>query len=145
MAATREESAITWSSAAYQDCTVNATVYSSDAVTFNAADWDAEIALYADNQGTPASGDLITFGIRYSVGSVDGSAGDDYNNPNNTEFLAQLDTYNNDESDAYGIVMRTVPIRTAPKSFIITANAPQGASRTIRVRAALITRRSAVT
>lgn len=145
MASTRTETAITWPTGqASQTCSVNATIYPSDVISFDAEDWDGEVMLWADNQGTPASGDLVTFGILYSVGSVDGSAGDDFNNLNNYEFLAQLDTYNNDESGADGVVLRTVPIRTTAKSFKIVANAPVGTTRNIVVRAALITRRNAV-
>lgn len=141
MASSKVETAITWPTAAASVTLSSNNAWStSEAIAFNIEDWDGEVVLYVDNAGTPASGDTVTLGILYSDGSVDGSAGDDYVNAENYEFLALLDTYNNQASG--GIVARTVPVRTANKAFKICAQGPQVATRNIVVRAALITHRA---
>lgn len=140
MASSKVETAITWSSAASVNLSSNNSWSVSDAVDLNAEDWDGEVVVYVDNAGTPAAGDTVTAGILYSAGNVDGSAGDDYVNVENYEFLALLDTYNNQASG--GIVSRTIPVRTANKAFKICVSGPQVATRNIVVRAALITHRA---
>ena len=140
MASSKVETAVAWSSAASVTLSSNNAWSVSDAIAFNAEDWDGEVVIYVDNAGTPASGDTVMVGILYSDGNVDGSAGDDYVNVENYEFLALLDTYNNQASG--GIVSRTVRVRTAKKAFKICPRGPQVASRNIVVRAALITHRA---
>ena len=115
MASSKVETAVAWSSAASVTLSSNNAWSVSDAIAFNAEDWDGEVVIYVDNAGTPASGDTVMVGILYSDGNVDGSAGDDYVNVENYEFLALLDTYNNQASG--GIVSRTVPVRTANKEI----------------------------
>ena len=139
MSSSKVESAVTWSSAASVTLSVNNTWSLSDAILFNIEDWDAELIVYADNAGTAASGDTVTVGVLYSDGNVDGSAGDDYVNPQNYEALTLLDTFNNSASG--GIVSRSVPLRTAAKGFQLCVQGPQVATRNIVVRAALITHR----
>jgi hypothetical protein len=140
MASSKVETAIVWSAAASVTLSSNNAWSVSDAIAFNVEDWDGEVVVYVDNAGTPASGDTVTVGILYSDGNVDGSAGDDYVNVENYEFLALLDTYNNQASG--GIVSRTVPVRTANKGFKLCVSGPQVASRNIVARAALITHRA---
>lgn len=140
MASSKVETAITWPTGAASVTLSSNNAWSlSEAVTFNAEDWDGEIQVWVDNAGTPASGDTVTVGILYSVGNVDGTAGDDYVNAENYELLALLDTFSNQASG--GIVSRTIPVRTANKAFKICARGPQVASRNIVVRAGLITHR----
>lgn len=142
MASTREETQIQWSASSEITISNTDTWNLSDAVTFNAEDWDAELMLWADNQGSPASGDIVTVGIAYTGGEVDGSAGNDYTNPENIEPLRVLDTYNND--DGNGVVLRSVPIRTAALGFKLAVKAATGATRNVKFRARLVTRRNAV-
>jgi len=139
MASSKVETAITWAAAASQNLSANNTWYLSDAFAFNIEDWKGEVHIYADNASTPASGDTLEVGILYSCGSVDGSAGDDFVNADNYEFLAWLDSYNND--DGTGIVSRTVPVRVTPKSAKLAVRGPAVATRNIVARAALITHR----
>jgi hypothetical protein len=139
MASSKIETAITWAAAASQTLSANNTWYLSDAVAFNAEDWKGEVHVYGDNAGTPASGDTLEVGILYSCGSVDGAAGDDYVNADNYEFLAWLDSYNND--DGTGIVSRSLPVRATAKSFKLAVRGPAVATRNIVARAALITHR----
>lgn len=139
MPSSKIETAITWSAAASVTAVANNAWYISDAVAFNAEDWSGEVHVYADNVGTPAAGDTLEVGILYSCGSVDGSAGDDFVNADNCEFLALLDSYNND--DGTGIVSRTVPVRATAKSFKLAVRGPAVAARNIVASAALITHR----
>ena len=141
MSSSKVETAITWPTAAASVNLSSNNAWSlSEAVAFNIEDWDGEVQIWADNAGTPASGDTVTVGILYSDGNVDGSAGDDYVNAENFEFLALLDTYGAQASG--GIVSRTVPVRTANKAFKLCVQGPQVATRNVVIRAALITHRA---
>ena len=134
MPSTRNEVAISWpTAAAYVDITSggNAT---SEVCTFNAEAWDAALTLYADNQGTPASGDTVDVFIEWTSGSVDGTAGDDYDTPKGAQWVARLNTYAID-SDGEDPQQKTVPLTTmAAKAFKLYAKNNSG-GRTIRVRA----------
>lgn len=133
MASSRNETGITWSSAAYIDVTSggNAT---SDVFTFNAEDWDAAIQIDANNQGTAAPGDLLVAYILWSAGNIDGSAGDDYDTVAHAQSLKILDTYAEDPA------RHTIPIPSAAKAFKLYVVSSAG-SNTIRVRAGVITHR----
>lgn len=133
MASSRNETGITWSSAAYIDITSGSNA-TSDAFAFNVEDWDASLTLHADNQGTPASGDTVDVYVEWSSGSVDGSAGDDYDTPKGAQWVARLNTYATD-SDGEDPQQKTVPLTTmAAKAFKLYAKNNSG-GRTIRVRA----------
>lgn len=138
MASTKAETAITWSSAAYTDITSGSNA-TSDATSFNVEDWDAAVTVHADNQGTPASGDTVDVEILWTTGSVDGSAGDDYDTAKGGQWIMRLNTYSTD-SDGEDPQQKTVTIPTAAKGFKIYAKNNSG-GRTIRVRAELITHR----
>lgn len=137
MASSRTETGITWSSAA-SIALSSATAVVSDLTAYNVEDWDAEIGVTALNGGTPASGDIVTVQIAYSVGNIDGSAGDDYSTTKGAEYLGQLNTFATD-ANGENPQMKTWPIRTGAKGFKLIVIAPQGASRTITVRAGVIT------
>ena len=139
MASSRVETQITWSSAS--SVTVSsATVVTSDAFTFNAEDWDAELQVNADNAGTPASGDTCDVYIAYTTGDILGDSSSDYATTEHAEYLGRLDTVaaNTPGEDP---ASRTVRIRTAPLGFKILASCPQAASRNIVVRARVVTHR----
>lgn len=141
MASTKNETVVNFSSSA--EITLNDNNWHvSDAVAFNVEDWDAEILAWADNQGTPASGDTVDVRVLYTNGNVDGVAGDDYVNQDNGEFLALLDTYNND--DGNGVVLSSVPLRTCPDGFKLAVKAAAGATRNVKFRALLQTHRGAI-
>lgn len=139
MASSRVETQITWSSAS--SVTVSsATVVTSDAFTFNAEDWDGEVQVYADNAGTPTSGDVADFYIAYTAGDILGNSGSDYATTEHAEYLGRLDTVaaNTPGEDPASLTFR---IRTAPLGFKILASCPQAASRNIVVRARVVTHR----
>lgn len=138
MASTRNETQITWSAASSLSVSAGAT-QTSDAFTFNAEDWEAVVQLSADNDGTPASGDTVTFYASYTSGDILGDSGDDYDTTEHAQLLALLDTVaaNAPGEDPARV---TVPLNTAAKGLkIIAVN--NSAGRAITVRARVITHR----
>jgi hypothetical protein len=139
MASSRNETQITWSSASSVSLNSNS-AFTSDAFTYNAEDWAAELQVHADNSGTPASGDTVDVYIAYTAGDILGDTGSDYDTTEHAEFLCRLDTYatNTPGEDPAG---KTVPIRTGALGFKIIAQANQGATRAVTFRARVVTHR----
>lgn len=140
MPSSRVETQITWSAAS--SVTVNsATVVASDAFTFNAEDWDADLQVHVDNQGTPASGDVVDVYIAYTTGDILGDTGSDYATTEHADYLGRIDTVaaNTPGEDP---ASRGFRIRTAPLGFKVLVSCPQAASRNIVVRARVCTHRS---
>lgn len=133
---THTESQVLWSAANHLDIS-SSSVGTSDALAINAATVEASLALRADNQGTPASGDLMEFYILYSNGDVTGGEGSDtFDTAEQGTLLAVLDT---NEDDPAGV---TVPLPvTAAKSFRVYA-VNRSSGRTIRAMARLMEKRS---
>lgn len=142
MAITRVETGITWSSAA--SITINAaTVFASDAFTFDATTIGATIAVSADNQGTPASGDTVTFYLAYTSGDLLGDAGDDYDTDEHSTPLGVVDTYpSNTPGEDPGRKTFILPT-TIPKGAKLLAQSPNAATRNIIIRARLTEQRAA--
>lgn len=141
MASSRVETQVQWSASSSVTISSNTSYNASDAVTFNAEDWEAAIQVSADNAGTPASGDTVTVYIAYSSGDVLGDTGNDYDTDEHATILGVLDTYatNTPGEDP---ARRTFPLpTTAPGAFKLLALAPQAASRNIVLRARLVTHR----
>lgn len=140
MASSRNETQITWNTGSSSVTLSSASRVTSDAFTFNAEDWDADLQLYADNQGTPASGDVVDFYIHYSTGDILGDSGNDYATNEHAEFLCRLDTYatNTPGEDP---VSKVIPIRTTSPAFTISCESPNAATRNVVVRARIATRR----
>lgn len=140
MASSRVETQITWSSASSLSVSSGAT-QTSDAFTFNAEDWAAAVQLSADNDGSPAAGDTVTFYIAYTAGDILGNSGSDYDTAEHATYLATLDTVaaNTPGEDPARV---TVPIDATALGFqIIAKNNSSG--RAITVRARVVTHRSA--
>ncbi len=139
MAATKPEGAITWSSAASVTLS-SATAVASDAFTFNVEDWDADLAIHATYSGSASSGDVVNVRVAFSVGNIDGSAGDDYATTEHAEYVGRLDLFaTNTPGENPALIV--VPIRTASKAFKVIVDAPQAATHNIVVRAGVITHR----
>lgn len=134
------ETQITWGAAA-QITLANNTRNESDAVTLNVEDWDGSVQISADNQGTPASGDVVDVYVKWSNGDVLGDAGDDFDTDEHAEFLCRLDTYpaNTPGEDP---ARKTVPLMISGKKALrLSVVAAQGATRNVVVRARLVTHR----
>jgi hypothetical protein len=141
MASSRNEQQVTWSSGSTSvTLSSNNTRSTSDAMTFNVEDWDADLILYADNAGTPASGDTVDFYIHYSAGDLNADAADDYATAEHAEFLCRLDTYatNTPGEDP---AAKVIPIRATSGKFKVSCEGPQVASRNIACRARVVSHR----
>mgnify|MGYP001769254910 CR=1 FL=1 len=140
MASTKTETQITWSAA--NSVSLNsASRFDSDAVTLNVEDYSATLQIYADNSGTPASGDVVDVYVKYTNGDILGDSGDDFNSPEHATWVGRLNTYGA-ENPGEDPADRTVEIPVvARKALRVSAVAPQGATRPITFRARLITHR----
>lgn len=140
MASTKVEAQITWSAAASVSLN-SASRVDSDPVTLNVEDYSGTLQIYADNSGTPASGDVVDVYVKYSNGDILGDSGDDYDTAEHATFVGRLDTFgaNTPGEDP---AMRTVEIPVVGrKAMRVSAQAPQGATRAITFRARLVTHR----
>lgn len=138
MAATINETQITWSSASSKTLSTSARV-NSDAITLNAADGATSVQISADNAGTPASGDVVNVYAAYSNGDILEDSGDDFDTDKGAEFLGQLDTYTTAGEDP---IRKTFTLRTFGKKAVkIGVAAPQAGSRNVVIRARLVTNR----
>lgn len=141
MASSRAATQITWSSA--NSITLNSnSAQTSDALTFNAETWEADIQFSADNSGTPASGDYVDVWIAWTTGDVLGDTGDDYDTTEHAEFMCRLDTYGSN-TPGEDPARKTIGIRTGAKGFKVIAQANQGASRSVTFRAMVSEHRAA--
>lgn len=138
MASSRNESQITWSSANSVSVAAGATS-TSDAFTFNVEDWDAALQLSADNDGTPATGDTVTFSVAYTSGDILGDSGSDYDTTEHATYLTTLDTVSAN-TPGEDPARKTVPLSTGPLGFKIVAK-NNSAGRAITVRARVVTHR----
>ena len=141
MALTRNEQQVLWSTASSITLSDN-NAYLSDAITFDATDIAGALQVYADNQGTPASGDTVSFYAAYTTGDILGDSSNGYDTTEHAQFLGILDTYatNTPGEDP---ACKTLSISTVPKGMKLIAQAAAGATRSIIVRARLITQRAA--
>lgn len=142
MASSRNESQITWSSAAYVTVS-SATIVWSDAFTFNAEDWAAELQVNADNaNGSPAVADACAVYIAYTTGDVLGNTGSDYDSVEHSEFLMYLNTYLT-STPGEDPARKSAPVRTAALGFKVGVSCPNAATNNITVRARVCTHRPA--
>ncbi len=95
MAITKAETQIVWSAANNLSVSAGSTG-TSDAFTFDATSFNATLTLKADNNGTPASGDSVTFYLLYTNGDPDGTGADEYDTTTQGTLLAILDTNTSD-------------------------------------------------
>ena len=140
MASSRVSTQITWPTAANSVTVSSSTAVTSEAFLFNVEDWEGEVQVWADNAGTPASGDVCNVYIAYTTGDVLGDSGDDYVTTEHADFQFALDTVaaNTPGEDP---ASKSFPVRTGAKGFKLIVQCPQAASRNIVVRAMISTHR----
>ena len=139
MASSKNATQITWSAA--NSVTVSsATVVWSDAFTFNAEYWQAELQVDANNAGSPASGDTCEVYVSYSTGDILGDSGDDFASVEHAEFLFRLDTFGTN-TPGEDPANRSAPVRCGAKAFKVGVSCAQAATRNIVVRAMVNTHR----
>lgn len=115
MAITHNDVQVTWPTGVNSKSVAAGASQDSEEVTVHATAIEGELHLKGDNDGTPASGDAIRFFLLPTGGDPDGAGTDEFDTPGHAQFLAKLDT--NDEDPA----ILTVPISTAFKKFKVRA------------------------
>jgi hypothetical protein len=117
MAITHNEVQVQWNTGNNNYSLSAGSTYSSDAVSINATATELGITCKADNNGTPASGDVIDWYIRYTDGDPDGVSTDEYGseNINHATYLGTSDT--NDVDPA----IFSTELSSAHKGFYIMA------------------------
>ncbi len=130
MAVTKSETQITWPTAANNLSVAASSTGTSEAFTFDATSINAMIALKADNNGTPATGDTVSFYLVYTLGDPDGSSTDEYDTTTQGTLLATVDTVATDPGQT------TVSVNPSAKGGKIYA-VNNNATRAITVAATL--------
>lgn len=133
--ATRSGAAVLWSSAGSVTLS-SASRVDSDAIALDATDVQVMLQVSADNAGTPASGDVVRVYLKLTSGDVLGDSGDDYDTDEHAIPLGTLDTYstNTPGEDPARRSWDITQFLGAPNAKL-SVEAPQGASRSIVVKA----------
>ncbi len=105
-------------------------IFDSDAITFSADATDCQLQVKGDNQGTPASGDVVDVYLR---ASLDG--GTTYDTDEHMRWVMRLDTYaTNTPGEDPATQTRMIDVRGIPTAKVCF-KAAQGGTRTINVSA----------
>jgi hypothetical protein len=142
MAITIVETQITWDTGSTSKNVTSATEVVSDAFTLDATCIKADITVYADNAGTPASGDTAVFRVRGSAGDILGDTGDDFDTAEHARHLATLDTYASN-TPGEDPAQRTIVDALAPQKFKLACICANAATRNMTIRARVVEQRSA--
>lgn len=137
MGLSRVQSQVLWSAATSKTLTT-ASRADSDAYTFDSTDVGCSVQIKVDNQGTPASGDVLNVYIKWTNGDVAGAGGSDtYDTDEYAQYLCVIDTYatNTPGEDP---AVKTVPIDVMTgKGFKLSIDSPNAATRNMVVQARL--------
>ena len=115
MAVSKSETQITWPTAVNSKSVAAGGSQESEELTFSATAFKVDIELKADNDGTPAAGDTVTFYLLLTGGDPDGTGSDEFATAEHGIFLAELDTNTEDPA------IEVVPGVAAPKKGKIRA------------------------
>jgi hypothetical protein len=140
MASSIVETQVTWAAAASVTVT-SATVVQSDAITLNIEDWDASVQISADNAGSPASGDVCDVYVLWSNGDVLSDGGDDFDTAEHAQLLGRLNTFTTDTPGEDPARKTFVLEASGKKALKLAVSCPQAASRSIVVRARMLSHR----
>jgi hypothetical protein len=133
MSITRVQSQVTWAASASK--TVNsATEVVSDVFTLDASCTQFAVQLSADNQGTPASGDVANWRIQWSTGDILQDSGDDFDTSEHAQFLAALDTWSTN-TPGEDPALRTILVDVITQKFRLACTCPQAGTRNIVIAA----------
>lgn len=143
MAITRVETQILWSAANSKTLNNNTTYFASDTFTFDATTIGASIQIYAANQGTPASGDTVTFYLAYTTGDLLGDTGDDYDTDEHSIPIGVVDTFGTNTPGENPVRKTLMLPSVVPKGAKLLAVAPLSATRNIVIMARLSEQRAA--
>ncbi len=115
MAITKEEEQVTWPTAANSTSVAAGSDVTSETVTLDDDCVAATIHLKADNNGTPASTDRVSFVVYQTGGDPDGTGSDEYDTDQGEYFLFTANT--NFDDPCRG----SVPLPVVNKSLQIRA------------------------
>ena len=136
----RTEQQVTWSAANTKTLSA-ATRADSDEITIDSSVVAASVQVRVDNQGTPASGDVLNVYIKWSNGDLDAGGGaNDYDSDEYAMPLMVLDTYatNTPGEDP---ATRTLPIDpNMGKAFKLSVDSPNAATRNMVLAARVLFR-----
>ena len=140
MASSHPEQQVVWATASSKTLSSSARA-DSDEVAFNVEDWSFDLQLSADNQGTPASGDVLNVYIKWSTGDILGDSGNDYDTDEHATFITQLDTYSTNTPGEDPARRTIFGIPRAGTACKVSVDAPNAGTRNIVVRARIVTHR----
>lgn len=136
----RTEQQVTWSAANTKTLTA-ATRSDSDEITIDSSVVAMSLTVSVDNQGTPASGDVLNVYIKWSNGDLDAGGGaNDYDTDEYAMPFMVLDTYatNTPGEDP---ATRTLPLDpNMGKACKVSIDSPNAATRNMLVKARLTMR-----
>ena len=94
MAITRTETQVTWDTGSNSKSIASSSNATSDVVTLDQTCFAAQAHIYADNGGTPASGDVLDVYLLQTGGDPIGTGSDVYDNSNAAHalFLVSINT-----------------------------------------------------
>jgi len=96
MAVSANRVQVTWPTAANSTSVSSSGNATSEEPTLSDTAFMRTVTLKADNDGTPASGDTISFYAMYTNGDPDGASTDEFDTAAHAELLAVLDTNGED-------------------------------------------------
>lgn len=140
MALGRTEQQVTWSASNSKTLSA-ATRADSDEITIDSSCVAISVQVRVDNQGTPASGDVLNVYVKWSVGDLDAGGGsNDYDTDEYAMHLMTLDTYSTN-TPGEDPATRTLPIDpNMGKAFKLSIDSPNAATRNMVVNARCIMR-----
>ncbi|MFQ5472476.1 MAG: hypothetical protein ACE5FA_06290 [Dehalococcoidia bacterium] len=124
MAITKQEVQITWPTAVNSKSVASGATQDSEATTIHATATGGQVALKADNNGTPASGDTVDFYIKYNCGDPDAEPGtDEFATDDHAILLAQLDTYASGSGDDPAVAVVSIDVDAKEFKIFVKSNA----------------------
>ena len=141
MAITRNQTQVQWTGANTKSVT-SATEVISDLITLDPTCVALSISLYADNAGTPASGDTAVYRIQWSTGDVVANTGDDFDTSEHAQYLTTLDTYSTN-TPGEDPAQRTIIVDVVAQKFKIAVTCANAATRNVTVSARIEEQRAA--
>lgn len=105
MAITRSETQVTWAAATSKSVAAGGNA-ESDAFTVDATCFQAQIEVKADNEGTPAAGDIVAFYLHLTLGDPDGAAASEYGTGTQDVALGSLNT----NADDPAVMTKRLPL-----------------------------------
>ena len=123
---------VTWDTGNNTDSVSAGGNVTSDAITPEIDTGAQQITCEANNGGTPASGDTVSFYLLQSSGDTDQTGGDSYDTTDNKHFLCKLNTHSG--TGGNNPSQKTVPMPGPQKAFKVYVESA-AASNSITVAA----------